>query len=350
MLIADSAVTRPETARTRSSNTSFGEASIKEGGKSVTESALKIRYLPMDCAFTFAGEVSLGNDVENLLRQLLTDGMPPADALRRSLISVTPLKNPNDLQCILAWHDGTSPQLSSFNTHNDGRIANNQDVVQIGSMPDDYKVVVKLIAEARNYEAYGADEALAIFITLCQSFGANNYLLESGVGGVFSGVALSKNERVYHPDIAYVFITPNSINASRQQSPNKVEMRYVGIRNEVQCVCTDLADDSGSQRYYFANTDSNEIDHESRLNQAIESFETDVTNFKPSFFVVFNTQLQNVAIINIKNNSNKDNIIFKRQESDNDKKVNFEISMSDHISKIVFSNQRLFHYQPEDGQ
>lgn len=206
-LIADGAVTRPSKSMT-GTQTSFGEASSFARGKLVEETALKVIEI-QDTAVAFAGISATGRAVLEVYARALRSGESVFAALGTAMRSAQPVDNKRNAELLVAGHD----DQGAFILHGDtvtGLIRKTTDVVQIGSIKDWHKNATKAILmsyreAARRGVRIATSRALAHALAIAQSYGSFDYLMEIGVGGAFSGAAVTDAGVIWQPDMLYWF-------------------------------------------------------------------------------------------------------------------------------------------------
>ena len=201
-VIADAAVTSPGITKPED-RTSFGELHAQGVDRCVEEAALKVN--PIGCtAVTFAGSSMAGRLIEEYFALELNAGVSPSAALEKVLDSSDLRNLRSKVQLIAAYHDEGHPRLISWNAGGNGAVLGHFHIVQVGSVEDVYRRITNyLLGRVRKLNLDPTRE-LVNALALCQSYGSFFYLMEQGIGGVFSGAYVDASGFHWQPDILYV--------------------------------------------------------------------------------------------------------------------------------------------------
>lgn len=211
-LCADSAITgAPDYAPCGS--TSFGELNVKKFNYSVQEAALKIIQLDK-IAIAYAGIVRSALDCIQTIKASLDSGDAPTIAFNKAVKSHTPLVHGEEFKFIAILAENGLAKLLSFNLANDQKIQQHGDgCIFAGSLPHHHGLDIANKIGAIIFEFKSKPRMLlAIALSLLQKMGITNYLMESHVGGVFSG-AYADHKNIYRQS-STIFCIVNSENAA----------------------------------------------------------------------------------------------------------------------------------------
>ena len=206
-LIADGAVTRPGKSMT-GTKTSFGEASSFAHGKLVEETALKVIQI-QNTAAAFAGISATGRAVLEVYAEALRSGESVSAALETAICSVQPVDSKRNAELLIAGRADRGPFILHGNTAT-GLIQKTTDAVQIGSIKDWHARATKAILishreAARRGVRTTTSRSLAHALAIAQSYGSFDYLMDIGIGGAFSGAAVTDAGVIWQPDMLYCF-------------------------------------------------------------------------------------------------------------------------------------------------
>jgi hypothetical protein len=200
-LVADSAVTGPSPDQP---HTSFEELHVTDRSPGVSERALKI-FRFSEAALTFAGNMAIGRAFIAQFATRAANGMSVPQAFEESAASVTPLRNPADLQVFCAWSTPAGGRLLSFNAARDQRIAEHEDLAQIGSADVSQLQTTADFIEWLRPGPLNPEQFMLAVTSLCQSYGIHDYLLRNGIGGAFCSIAAGPTGVDWQPDTTYLF-------------------------------------------------------------------------------------------------------------------------------------------------
>lgn len=206
-VIADAAVTRPSTSPIEDT-TSFGEATSFDGGKLVEETALKVIQI-QNTAAAFAGNSATGRAVLEVYGEVLRSGQTTLVALETAMRSAQPIDRNRKAQLLVVGHDDDGPFVLLGDAVT-GLIRRTTEAAQIGSIKDWHKRATQAILTAHRASAsegarISPSRTLAHALAIAQSYGSFDYLMDIGVGGAFSGVAVTETGVVWQPDMLYCF-------------------------------------------------------------------------------------------------------------------------------------------------
>lgn len=280
-VIADAAVTSPGITK-QVDRTSFGELDVQGADRCVEEAALKVN--PIGCtAVTFAGSSRAGRLIEECFALELKAGVSPSAALAKVVDSSDLRSLRSEAQLIAAYHDEGHPRLVSWNAGGNGVVLGHFNDVQVGSVKEVYRKITKNLLGGVGRLNIDPTRELVNALALCQSYGSFFYLMDHGVGGVFSGAYVDASGFHWQPDILYVLVD-GSLNCASGVS--------VIMRGNVL-----IADSAvlGGVRV-FGNTISSDCDPIS-LNQAVAESDAVFKSARYDYLVFLNAQTRIVVVV-----------------------------------------------------
>lgn len=185
--------------------TSFSELPHQDSESVVFEGTLKILNLGT-AVVAFAGDVSVANEMISCLKSLVDGGSSPDVAFSTVVSSFTPLRTPNQVALLLAYPSPGAPRLLVFNESGTQTIeeAGEATLFQLGQLPP----TQRRFTEAFLTWQYGILEAphriLCTSMAVLQSYGVQEHLLASGVGGTFTGCYVTEVSILWQPDLLYL--------------------------------------------------------------------------------------------------------------------------------------------------
>lgn len=212
-LVADSAVTyltEEEKHKNRSSNTSFGEKQgcIDEGKKYVYEEALKL-YIYDRVAITFSGSSDFGNELVELIENHLIAGKTPLKAIENTIKNFLDFSEYESIKLLIACYE-SEPIIYFVDNKGKDYITEVNDFISIGSASSKFKKSCSSFYKSfldghikENYNMLRDEIFLLKILALTQSYGVNNYTIEDGLGGAYSGLYITKECLKWQPDICY---------------------------------------------------------------------------------------------------------------------------------------------------
>ena len=192
--------------------TSFGELNDLCTHHSVQEAALKIIRLD-NIAIAYAGSVEPALSCIRMIKNNVDNGDEVSVSFEKSVNSHIPLRQGAEYKLIAVCSEPSYVKLLTFNLNGDQKtIEHENECVFAGSLPyaDAHQVAKQLVA-VLSINHKNPQDMLAIALSLLQNMGIHDYLLKSGVGGVFSGV-YADNEKVYRqPSIMYCIVKSEEV-------------------------------------------------------------------------------------------------------------------------------------------
>ena len=203
--------------------TTFGELNDLSKHHSVQESALKIVRLD-NIAIAYTGYVEPAMSCIRAIKNNFDNGYEASVSFEKSVNSHIPLRKGAEYTLIAVCSESSHVKLLTFNLEGDQKIIEHEDViVAAGSMPyANANLVVNQIGIIISIYHNNPQDLLATALSVLQNIGIHEYLMKSGVGGVFSGI-YADNEKVYHqPSIMYFIVNNEKV----------VDMVLTGIYNK----------------------------------------------------------------------------------------------------------------------
>ncbi len=222
------------------SRTSFGELSISEENRFVSESSLKIFHLGK-IAVAFSGNVATGQSVLEELRFEIEATPNPREAV---------------VKCVKRLESSTLRRIATFavgipskagvsllvfdSVNREIRESANNEVLQLGSMPAHFRQCTNSFMDKFvPYLQTSPNRLLAVLLGILQSYGTFSHLLENGVGGAFTGLHIGEKEINWQDDICYV------VHAGPEKATDFV---HCAIRDNVLIVNSSII---GECRYFL---------------------------------------------------------------------------------------------------
>ena len=203
-VLADAAVTSPGITKPED-RTSFCELDVQGADRCVEEAALKVN--PIGCtAVTFAGSSRAGRLIEEYFALELNAGVSPSAALETAVRSSDLRSLRSSAELIAAYHDKGHPRVISWNAGGNGVVLGHFDDVQVGSVKEVYRNITKNLLGGVGRLNIDPTRELVNALALCQSYGSFFYLMDQGVGGVFSGAYVDASGFHWQPDILSVLL------------------------------------------------------------------------------------------------------------------------------------------------
>jgi len=188
----------------------FGERQICEGGTSVAERALKI-VVDGDLAIGLCGDFGRARELAGSVFQSYKRHREPEIAMREMIASNGPFPMHHAAQLVVAWRGEPCPRLFSFNHDQRGTLREFGDGegVPLGSIRAMHKSMTQdLFKRLFVVESEGSAAYLTAALGVLQSFGIHDYLIDDGVGGVFTGLSVSRDAISWQPDLLYLIDEP----------------------------------------------------------------------------------------------------------------------------------------------
>jgi len=205
-LIADTAVTKPD--KPRSDYSSFGQlhSSTKDGY--VEESLLKLIPISKGMAIGFAGDVQVATEIIGLLK----DNVQYADSVRdllRIADNMGPFDPKRSVTLLIASSTAQgSVELIKWDSLK-GIDQSEADFYQIGSLTSYHSAFT---SEFLNFLISGnlaIDRILPTIISVVQSYGVYDDLIQMNVGGLIFGLYTSHGNVYWQEDTNYIIYGPN---------------------------------------------------------------------------------------------------------------------------------------------
>jgi hypothetical protein len=211
-LCADSAYTTEHAAPfPAADSTTFGEREINVEGRQVRETALKLINMGPAIA-AICGRSGIAQRVLIALKAHLIHNADLRSALVEAIAeSVTP-EEAGLVHLVVAAPSDSEVAAFVFNANNEGLIEplENDVVFCLGSMPSQYrKMTATGVVKAANAMDVPSRH-LASVLSMLQSYGVNQNLLEHGVGGTYCGAYVTGFEIKWQEDINYIFVQPGA--------------------------------------------------------------------------------------------------------------------------------------------
>lgn len=213
-LIADSAITYSEELTEniyRNDKTTFGElqGSVIDGKKYVYENAFKL-YSSNKVAFTFAGDIRIGEEIIDLIKEHLESGRSITQAIEYSIANYPSFDSYEVVQILIACYED-KPKIYVIDNEKPPYIKVTDKFISFGTASEDLRSYTlsfyNSFNESRENERANslADEMMLLrMIALLQSYGTHNYTINNGIGGAYSGLYVTKNGIHWQPDIYYM--------------------------------------------------------------------------------------------------------------------------------------------------
>lgn len=204
LIVADAAVTT--TSRPNDEGeTSFGERSAEITGRYVHEAALKA--IPIGGAVAaFAGCERVGRALLESIHSCHQSGHAPFEALRHGLLSCAPF--PDDpsqaISVIYGFREGGATRLLAWESRSPHENPRDCDRCVVGSVPPFERAAITKIVEQRL--PFDSKRTLACLLAVCQGISSSRYLMESHIGGVFSGIGVGIGGVLHQPDMLYLLV------------------------------------------------------------------------------------------------------------------------------------------------
>jgi hypothetical protein len=206
-LAADSAETSFDEPKLKLSTMGEKHSTLRgqTDGPFVQESALKLHDFGQ-CAVTFAGDCGDGYRVIGNMKQALARGATALDAFADSIIDRT------GAQVILAFMDDNRPMLAVWNADGDATLRVDVNRIQLGTINDDYRALTSKMLDTILGFPDHSNRILALTLSLLQSYGIHDYLIERGIGGAFCGLYVDSEGVKWQPDMLCLIAHPRLTN------------------------------------------------------------------------------------------------------------------------------------------
>ncbi len=195
---------------------SLGEQHIEKGGRTAQEGALKIyRYQNAGLGIS-SNDAYAAIDLAKNVEHLMALGGEPEQAFRQAIISTSSpgLVSPHRLA--FGYLEEETPTLLAFNQNGTSELQEVPDFVSLGSVSVHRDDFMPFLQDASLHHSDPNARLLSLMAAL-QQYSVRDYLMAQGVGGVYSGLAITKEGTSYQPDTLLVvqpFRTdPNPSNA-----------------------------------------------------------------------------------------------------------------------------------------
>jgi len=188
---------------------SFKELHKEYNGYLVQENLLKLFRIRNDVTFCFAGAVSAGQEVANVLQKCLNEyGMKSVkNAFELATNSIRPINKENYVEILLAFIDTDKELvLLSYNRNGSLKIVNEKnDIIQIGSLPKEVKFeFAKLINIIKKAHKIKVQHYSVVILSFLQNYAQKINLMKWNVGGVFCSITLTDKGAKWMEDTTYV--------------------------------------------------------------------------------------------------------------------------------------------------
>jgi len=215
-LVADAAIT--STRAPVSSRTSFGELHVHNSSECVEEAAIKLYRWPT-FAVTSAGDLGHILEFIRLIDSYLAASRPPHCAFADAASTISMPGKISPFESVGAFSLDGRPLLMSFNVSGSQRIEWNNSLIHLGSAGSQFRILVdESVGHILRHVESGPDARLACLLAVCQSFTVQNYVLESGFGGTFSGICVDSRGSRWQPDMGYALVDNQSMTLSKPET------------------------------------------------------------------------------------------------------------------------------------
>ena len=209
-LCADTAVTEPGDGPKPSQRSSYGERSFSDTKRTVHEGVMKLFHLG-NVAVALCGDIQNARAFIEELSERLKSGQPSIDALGKTVANRTPIDKRAEFKLLIVVNGQEDRRLFAFNMNGDQALTESQDgqLVQFGSIPGHMAGMTQqwLDALVRHFAA-DSDSMLAISVSMLQSYGVHDYLMDSGVGGTFCGLVADSRGLRWQKDLLTMIYGP----------------------------------------------------------------------------------------------------------------------------------------------
>ena len=244
----------------RSERTSFGEVHAHNDEASVEERALKVFNLGK-AALTFSGDVEIGYDFIGIVHQVLVSGEEPLRAFEVGAQSIGSSTSAQKVSVLMtSFYDG-KPKLTSFQG---GQIQRNCKLVQFGAIgPGGSDYATELVSLAKLHTPNVATQ-LACVLANIQSFSIRDCLIDKrGIGGVFSGLSISKESVKWHPDMVYMLANDDMF-AVDGETDGEAQAVLSIVRDDIHLVRSPFTGGTVA----FSNSPDRKVDHQSLIKRS----------------------------------------------------------------------------------
>lgn len=204
-LSADTAMTtRCDNPKLDIAKSSFGEKHFVNKEEKIEERLVKL-FLKNDIGCTFAGNVQLALKIIETFYTEVINGSAPTEALSWAINLHNPKPLKQAVKIIIGYYKNHHPVLLTFNTNNDRKIRDNEDLVQVGSIPENFmKLTDNWIAKVLPNTLYEPKFHLSSMLGVFQAYSIFGKLIGAGVGGAFAGLYVDKSGGYWQSDIMFV--------------------------------------------------------------------------------------------------------------------------------------------------
>lgn len=213
--------------------------------KYVYEKAFKL-YSSNNVAFTFAGDIRIGEEVIGLIKEHLESGRSISQAIDFSIKNYPYFELHELVQILIACCED-KPKIYVIDNKRSPCIIVADKFISFGSASEDFQRYTSSFYHSFNESRENewgnplADEMMLLrMIALLQSYSAHNNTIGHGIGGAYSGLYVTKNEIHWQPDIYYMIHGENP-------AFDRGGFVSIYIRNKYKFVITDRVN------YEFSN-------------------------------------------------------------------------------------------------
>ncbi len=201
-LVADTAITHK--SELRSSHSSFGELHQTISGEHVEESRLKITPVSPDLIIGFSGNVASAKKIIQLVKTYY-QAIPDIPTLLTSVSnSLGPFSVDQAVSLIIGHFSNNHANLYVWGTTKPDQVVEAPDYAYSGSLPPHFAEIAPLLLGKFVSDNLPVQRVLPSILSILQSLGIHNNLLNFNVGGVFVGVQLNDEGFRWQDDITYI--------------------------------------------------------------------------------------------------------------------------------------------------
>jgi hypothetical protein len=345
--VADSAITTTVPV-VDTEYSAFNERYVVERTRAVREGGLKIFNLGR-AAVSGAGRVELITTVAEHCNQWLKAGADPAEAFRKAVDSVTPLPDRTALQAALIWKDDAgAAKLVSFNASFDEKFKeHDDDVLHLGSIDAQHRRLTQSLVDNLRGMNANDQQACAIAVGLCQSYGIHSLLMEQGIGGSFYGAYTASDKTIkWNSDLSYLIYDGSDPGTATEAPGGRAVYTYFR-GNMLVSVSSFSPTQALAGKFRFRITvlgnEGTDVEARSRADEALR----DIVEGIPDYFVFLDRSAPRAMIAELLGQSEHQNVrVAKLDLSTGIRRVAYREHLKDFLYRAKATDgRRPFHFE-----
>ncbi|NLE04380.1 MAG: hypothetical protein GX638_06205 [Crenarchaeota archaeon] len=302
-ITADTAVTADRDPQSKYS--SFGELHEQHKGLVVEESLLKIAAYD-SFIIGYAGEVKLAT--EFIFHIKLYNG--DSDLIKTVKDLVSSYNNPTTISLVIGYIRNDEPILFSYNANGDCQLIIHDDLVQIGSAPEDLRLIMDFWIKYYVKVKLDSSHMLVCVNAILQNFGLFDNLMRFCIGGVFFGASVNSAGIHWQDDTSFMILTKDA----------QLNGLITSISRDSALVLSSTFFYDETRVFFNSATEINANDWVYKWKDIIDTY---LKSGQSKFYVFFNNKFRTIIVINT--NRKTVNKYFKL-ETDNLGRYDFYIN------------------------